>query len=162
MSKNAIEKRKEKDSKPKLLFSLQCNVWDDGIISAKLIENSQYGRERVKVIHPSGNDFLAAIRSVVPAATDKVTPLVKAIDGDAGTTEVKESERVGIIKVDIYSNGFIDADFFELIHGANGRPKAWRRFYNEFADAMKNIGDAIEPLKQLGSGGVIDAKSEDE
>jgi hypothetical protein len=163
MAKDKVQERKDKDQKPKVLYTIQAKIWEDGIWSGKLISGELYGRERVKAIYTSGDDFLAAVRSVVPSAIDKIEGLVKAIDRDAGTTEKMENSVVGQVKVDIFSNGVIDVDFAEMVQGPIGRPKAWRMTPDQFLPSMRSVtGSAVEPLKSLPSGGVITAKGKDE
>lgn len=150
MSKDKTEDRKEK-VKPTKLFSITAFVYDDGVIAGTCTEIRDLGRMKAqKVIIPDSNDFITSVRSILPSIVPTIQELVEYIFNDIGCTDIDGSEKIAKTTVDIYSDGFIDCDFAEIIKGTRGAPKAWRLTPNDFFRAIENsVGNLTKPFKQL-------------
>ena len=150
MSKDKTEERKEK-VKPLKLFSITAFVFDDGVISGTCTEIRDLGRMKAqKVIVPDSHEFMTCVRSVIPSAVPAIEELVEFIFNDIGCTDIDGSEKIAKVTVDIYSDGFIDCDFAEIVKGSRGAPKAWRLMPNDFFRAIENsVGNLTKPFKQL-------------
>ena len=144
MKEDAVQKRKDADQKPKKLFSFVGYIWDDGNMSGYGWEYRDMGRmKNQKMSFPDKDEFLSSIRSIVPSAMPIVEDVVNAVYGDNTVTDTIETEKCGKVTFDIYSDGFIDCDFAEILKGARGAPKAWRASPRDFISAMEH---------QIGSG----------
>lgn len=147
---NAIQQRKEK-IKPKKLFSINAVIYDDGVVSGTCIEYRDLGRcKNQKLIVPSGDDFLASVRSLLPGATQSIEPLVNLIFGDIEAKDTEGCEKIARICVDLYSDNVVDCDFGEIIKGSRGAPKTWRLAPNDFFRAIDaKVGKLSTQLKSL-------------
>lgn len=152
MSKDKTEERKEK-VKPTKLFSITAFVYDDGVIAGTCTEIRDLGRMKAqKLIVPDSKDFIDSIRSVIPSAVPAITELVEFIFNDIGCTDLDGSEKIAKTTVDIYSDGYIDCDFAEIVKGTRGAPKAWRLTPKDFFKSIENsVGNLTKPFKLLSS-----------
>jgi hypothetical protein len=156
-----VEERKEK-VKPTKLFTITTFVYDDGVLSGYGTEYRNMGRlKNQKLIFPGKEELVSSIRSMIPSAFPTVEPLIDAIYADVGIEDSEGSEKFGKATIDIYSDGFIDCDFSEIIKGSRGAPKAWRLPARDFVSAIANrlgrLGDTFKPLLNAGNAGVIEA-----
>lgn len=145
-----IEKRKKK-LKPRKLFTVVANVYDDGILAGYGIEYRNMGRlKNQKMVVPGKEDFITCVRSIVPSAIPTIEKVVNAVYEDADVEESEGSEKIAKVTIDIYSDSFIDSDFSELNKGPRGAPRAWRLSPNEFINNIKNrLGDLSENFRPL-------------
>ena len=148
---DAIEKRRDRDEKPKKLFSVVVNIYDDGVLSGCGIEYRNLGRMKMqKLVIPDGQDFLSSVRSIIPSAIDKIETLVNAVYKDHDIEDAEESEKIGKVTVDIYSDGYVDGDFCELVKGSRGAPKSWRLPPQDFVSMVESragsLGETFKPL----------------
>lgn len=159
-----VEKRREKDEKPRKLFSFKAFVFDDGNLAGYGWEYRDMGRmKNQKMSFPAKEEFIAEIRSQIPSALPVVQDVIEAVYNDNGVTDTIETEKIGQVSFDIYSDGMIDTDFAEVMKGSRGAPKAWRRTPNEFIQSLGYsvgaLGDTFKPLLGAGNhGGVIDVE----
>lgn len=146
-----VEERKE--AKPLKVFTINAIIWDDGVVSATMIEYRTLGRlKNQKCIVPDGDDFISCVRSLVPSAVDSIQPLVKQISKDLEIEDAEECEKIGKVVVDIYNDGFIDCDFGEIVKGPRGAPKTWRLSPNDFFSAIEvQVGNLTPPFRTLDS-----------
>jgi len=153
---NAIQERKEK-IKPKKLFSINAVIYDDGVISGTCMEFRDLGRcKNQKLIIPAEDDFLASVRSILPSVMDSIEPLVHFIFADIEAKDLEGTEKFARVGVDIYSDGFVDCDFGEIIKGTRGAPKTWRMAPHEFFRTVDaKVGKLSPPLKSLMLKGVV-------
>jgi hypothetical protein len=155
MSIDKVEDRKEK-VKPTKLFSITAFVYDDGVISGTCTEIRDLGRMKAqKLIVPDPDEFIASVRSIVPSAAGSIQELVEFIFNDIGCTDLDGSEKIAKTTVDIYSDGYIDCDFAEIIKGTRGAPKAWRLTPNDFFKSIEaSVGNLTKPFKLLAVGNI--------
>lgn len=151
MSKSdKLEERKEK-IKPKKLFSVVVNIYDDGVLSGYGVEYRNVGRlKNQKLIFPAKDEFLSTVRSILPSAVKTIEPVLQAVYGDIDCEDTDGCEKVAKTVVDIYSDGFIDCDFSEIIKGSRGAPKNWRLSPHEFLRTVEGrlgkLGESFRPL----------------
>jgi len=147
---NPIEKRKEK-IKPKKLFSIIIHIWSDGVLSGGGIEYRNLGRlKNQKMIVPDKDDFLACVRSILPSTVATIEPVLEAVYGDVDCEDMDGCEKIAKVTVDIYSDGYIDSDFSEIIKGNRGAPKNWRLAPNEFVRTVEGrLGKLSESFRPL-------------
>lgn len=152
-----VQKRKDK-LKPKKLFSINSVVYDDGIICGVCIEYRDLGRlKNQKVVVPSEDDFISSVRSILPSSLGYIRKLVNMIFTDVDNHDVDGASKIARVTVDIYSDGFVDADFGEIVQGQRGAPKTWRLAPNEFYQYIESrVGKLSPPFRALHSPEDID------
>jgi hypothetical protein len=164
MSNDAVEERQEK-IKPTKLFSIVAFVFDDGVISGYGTEFRNMGRlKNQKLIFPAKEELISSIRSIVPSTYPVVESLIDGIYADIGIEDNEGNEKFGKVTVDIYSDGFVDCDFSEIVKGPRGAPKAWRLPANDFISAISNrvgrLSEKFQPLLNAGCTGVLETTAE--
>ncbi len=157
---DAVEERKEK-VKPTKLFTITAFVFDDGLISGYAMEYRNMGRlKNQKLIFPAKEEAISSIRSIIPSAYPIVEKLIDTIYADIGVEDSEGSEKFGKTTVDIYSDGFVDCDFAEILKGSRGAPKAWRLPAHDFVRSIENrlgrLGETFKPLLNAGNAGIIE------
>ena len=154
MKKDAIEARKEKDEKPKNLYTINCNIWNDNKYSGKFWENGvKFGREKNKMAYVSGSEFIASMRAIIPSAVPKLEALIMRIDSDAGDeqdSDPKDNEIIAKITINVYSNSFIEVDGGAIMKFSGpGRPKLFRMGLKDLMEHIHIGTSNEEPIRVL-------------
>ena len=150
--KDKVEERKEKDQKPKKLFSFVAQIFDCGTISGYGWEYRDIGKIRnQKMAFPTKEEFIAEIRSQMPSALPVVEDVLNAVYDANEKVDTEKSQKIATIGFDIYSSGFVDKDCCIIERPVGpGAPKAWRKEPRTFISDLKylvgDLSDTFEPL----------------